>query len=110
MARRFSELREKMSPVARAESEREFRRMVGEMPLRKLRAARELTQENLASVLQVKQSEVSKIERRTDMYISTLHSMIRAMGGSLKIEAVFPEGRVEITQFRKLKKVAQAGV
>jgi len=40
------------------------------------------------------------------MYISTLQSMIRAMGGKLRIEAVFPEGRVEINQFRKLKKAA----
>jgi hypothetical protein len=40
------------------------------------------------------------------MYISTLQSMIRAMGGQLKIEAVFPEGKVEINQFRKLKKAA----
>jgi hypothetical protein len=38
------------------------------------------------------------------MYISTLQSMIRAMGGQLKIEAVFPEGRAGINQFRKLKK------
>jgi len=34
--------------------------------------------------------------------------MIRAMRGQLKIEAVFPEGRVEINQFRKLKKAAGA--
>jgi len=42
------------------------------------------------------------------MYISTLQSMIRATGGQLKIEAVFPDGRVEINQFRKLKKAAWA--
>ena len=46
------------------------------------------------------------MERRADMYISNLQSMIRAMGGQLKMEAVFPEGRVEINQFRKLKKAA----
>jgi hypothetical protein len=43
------------------------------------------------------------MERRADMYISTLQS-IRAMGGQLKIEAVFPECKVAINQFRKLKK------
>jgi len=42
------------------------------------------------------------------VYISTLQSMIRAMRGQLKIEAVFPEGRAEINQFRKLKKPAGA--
>jgi hypothetical protein len=51
---------------------------------------------------------VSKMERRADMYISTLQSMIRAMGGQLKIEAVFPEDKLEINQFRKLKKAAGA--
>ena len=48
------------------------------------------------------------MERRADMYISTLQSMIRAMGGQLKIEAVFPGGKVEIDQFRKLRKAAGA--
>ena len=103
MARKFRELREKMSPAARAKSEREFRRMVEEMPLRKLRAARELTQENLASVLRVKQSEVSKIERRTDMYLSTLASYVKAMGGTLEVRAAFPNGEVvKINQFESL--------
>ena len=103
MAARFSELREKMSRAARAASEREFRRMVEEMPLRKLRAARELTQENLASVLRVKQSEISKIERRTDIYLSTLASYVKAMGGTLELRAAFPNGEViKINQFESL--------
>jgi len=46
------------------------------------------------------------MERHADMYMSTLQSMIRAMGGQLKIEAMFPEGKVEINQFRKLKKAS----
>jgi DNA-binding XRE family transcriptional regulator len=93
MARKLSELRDKISPAARAGSEREFRSMVEEMPLRKLRGARELTQENLASVLHVKQSEVSKIERRTDMYLSTLASYVKAMGGTLEVRAALPPRR-----------------
>jgi DNA-binding XRE family transcriptional regulator len=103
MARKFSELRDKMSTTARAGSDSEFRRMVEEMPLRKLRAARDLTQENLASVLHVKQSEISKIERRTDMYLSTLASYIKAMGGTLEVRAAFPNGEVvKINQFESL--------
>ena len=103
MARKFSELRARMSPAARAQSEREFKQMVEEMPLRKLRAARELTQENLASVLHVKQSEISKIERRTDMYLSTLASYVKAMGGTLEVRAAFPDGEiVKISQFESL--------
>ena len=107
MARRFAELRAKMSPDARAESEREFRRMVEEMPLRRLRAARALTQENLASVLHVRQSEISKIERRTDMYLSTLASYVKAMGGTLEVRAAFPDGEVvKISQFESLSEPA----
>ncbi len=60
---------------------------------------------NLRGIIQ---SAASKMERRADMYISTLQSMIRALGGQSKIEAVFPDGKVEINQFRKLKKAAGA--
>ena len=103
MAKKFSELRAKMSPEARAEVERDVRRMLAEMPLQRLRNARELTQENLAKVLHVKQSEISKIERRADMYVSTLASYVKAMGGTLEIRAVFPDGgAVKITQFEEL--------
>ncbi|MDP9112447.1 MAG: helix-turn-helix domain-containing protein [Acidobacteriota bacterium] len=106
MARKFSELRDKMSPAARAESEREFQRIMKEMPLEELRAARELTQTALANILEVGQPEISKIENRTDMYVSTLASYIKAMGGYLEIYAVFPDGKVKISQFQDLAKTS----
>ncbi len=102
MAKKFSELRDKMSPASRAASDREFRRIVEEMPLEELRAARELTQTSLAKILDVGQSEVSKIEKRTDMYVSTLASYVKAMGGELEICAVFPDGKVKINQFEDI--------
>jgi len=102
MAKKFSELRDKMSPASRAASDREFRRIVEEMPLEELRAARELTQTSLAKILEVGQSEVSKIEKRTDMYVSTLASYVKAMGGELEICAVFPDGKVKINQFEDI--------
>jgi hypothetical protein len=43
------------------------------------------------------------MERRTDMYVSTLGDFVRAMGGVLEITARFPEGTVRIGQFRDLK-------
>jgi len=107
MARKFTELRNKMSAAARAAGEKEFRRLIEEMPLRQLRAARALTQESLANVLGVRQSEISKIERRTDVYLSTLASYIKAMGGELEVCAVFPKGEVvRINQFASLSKPA----
>jgi hypothetical protein len=42
------------------------------------------------------------MEKRTDMYVSTLRSFIQAMGGQLQIKAVFPEGEVQIEQFQNV--------
>jgi DNA-binding Xre family transcriptional regulator len=75
-----------------------------EATLRELRAARERSQEQIAERLGIKQSAVSKLERRTDMYVSTLRDLIRALGGELDIIARFPDHPpVRITQFRSLK-------
>jgi DNA-binding XRE family transcriptional regulator len=111
MARKFSELRNKMPAAARTESEREFRRIVEEMPLQRLREARHLTQARLANVMGVSQSEISKIERRTDVYVSTLGSYVEAMGGRLDISAIFPDGGiVKINQFEGLGDGDEASV
>jgi predicted XRE-type DNA-binding protein len=91
-----------MAPEVRARREANAQRMIQEMALDELRAARALTQEHLSILLGVKQSAVSKLERRTDMYVSTLSHFIQAMGGHLEIRAVFPEGAVRITQFHGL--------
>jgi transcriptional regulator with XRE-family HTH domain len=69
------------------------------MALQELRAARELTQERLAETLGIQQATVSKIERRADLYVSTLARFIEAMGGELEIRAVFPEGSVRLKRF-----------
>ncbi len=102
MARNFNELRAKMRPEARAEAERRARETLRQMPLEGLREARALTQTQLATVLEVSQGAVSKVERRTDMYVSTLRSYVRAMGGDLEIRAIFPEGEIIINQFADL--------
>ena len=61
-----------------------------EHTLRDVRQAHSLTQERMADLLGVTQESVSRIERRTDMLLSTLTSYIEAMGGSLKLVAEFP--------------------
>jgi len=104
MAKNFRLLEAKMSPEARARSEAKANAMIKDMALDELRLARELTQEDLAKILKVRQSAISKMERRGDMYVSTLHDMIRAMGGTLEIRAIFPEGDVRINQFSKLRR------
>lgn len=97
--RSFDERRARMAPDARARADAKTREMLASMPLDELRTARELTQENLAEALGMTQAAVSKMERRTDMYISTLAKFIEAMGGKLEIRASFPDGDVRITQF-----------
>src|SRR5450432_456626 len=100
MARNFRELRAKMSSEAQAEGAAEHRRLVEEMSLHQLRKARELTQTKIAGELHIGQGDVSKLERRTDMYVSTLASYLQAVGADLEIRAVFPDGSaVKITQF-----------
>ena len=75
-----------------------------ETTLRQLRKAREQSQEELARTLGVKQAAVSKLERRTDMYVSTLRGLIEAMGGTLEIVARFPgHAPVRISQFEALE-------
>ncbi len=103
MARNYKELRAKMSPESRARVEERVRQALRAMPLEELREARALTQTQLAQVLHVSQGAVSKVERRADMYISTLRSYVRAIGGDLQIRAVFPEGEVLINQFEDLE-------
>jgi transcriptional regulator with XRE-family HTH domain len=89
-----------MSGEAKAASEAERRRLMDEMSLHELRKARELTQTKIAGDLHMGQGDVSKLERRTDMYVSTLASYLQAIGADLEIRAVFPDGRaVRIKQF-----------
>jgi len=103
MARNFNELRDKMSPESRAAVEERVRQTLAAMPMDELREARALTQTQLASVLNVTQGAVSKVERRADMYISTLRSYVRAMGGDVQIRAIFLDGEVIINQFQDLE-------
>jgi DNA-binding XRE family transcriptional regulator len=98
-ARNFRELEAKMPAESREKVAARVKETLANMSLDQLRAARELTQENLAEVLGIKQASISKMERRTDMYIGTLARFIEAMGGRLEIRACFPEGSVRITQF-----------
>lgn len=107
MAKRFSELRATMAPESRARADAKAQRLVAEMALSELRRARGLSQEALASVLHVKQPSIAKMEQRTDMYISTLRSHIRAMGGELEIVARFPDGAVRISNFAEIGDTAQ---
>jgi DNA-binding XRE family transcriptional regulator len=102
MAKAFKILQAKMTPAARAGSRALAKRMMAAMALQEIRRARQTTQTTLAKSLKINQAAVSKLERRTDMYISTLRSYVEAMGGQLDIIARFDEGSVRIGQFEDL--------
>ncbi len=61
-----------------------------ELTLRDLRQARHLTQERMAELMGVEQENVSRLERRADLLLSTLSSYVAAMGGKLRLVAEFP--------------------
>lgn len=76
--------------------------MAEEMTLRELRKAHKLTQERLAETLGIGQDQVSRLEQRSDLLLSTLRSYIEAMGGSLTIVAKFPDRKpVEISGIKE---------
>lgn len=99
MAKKWKDLIASLPAERQAKIREGTAQLLADMPLHELRRARELSQEQLAETLGEKQPSISKLEQRTDMYISTLRRYIRAMGGDLDIVARFPEGNVRISQF-----------
>lgn len=102
MSKKFRRILEQMSPERQQRIANRTAELLGELPLHELRKARDLSQEELASTLGVNQATISKLERRTDMYISTMRRFVDAMGGELEITARFPEGIIAIDQFSTL--------
>ena len=107
MAHKWKEIRRPLSAQQEAETRQAVKAIAEATTLNHLREARNLTQENLANILGVNQGSVSKMEKRADMYVSTLRGFIQAMGGELRIKAVFPEGEVEIEQFNDMAEPAK---
>jgi len=62
-----------------------------EMSLRDLRKARKLTQARVAKTLGITQDSVSRLEKRSDLLISTLRKTVKAMGGDVRVVAEFPD-------------------
>lgn len=104
MAKKWSAIAdETMGAERRAVSQLRARAMLVEMHLADLRRARELSQVELAEKIGTTQPEISKIESRADMYVSTLRKYIEAAGGHLEIVAHFDDGRdIRISQFSEM--------
>lgn len=99
MAKNFRELRAKMSPDAQARSAARAEATLVEMQLQELRKSRDVTQVDVAKVMKVEQAAISKLERREDMYVSTLRDYVKALGGELKLVASFPDAEIQVRPF-----------
>jgi predicted XRE-type DNA-binding protein len=102
MAKKFADLRARMPVDVQQRATELTQTMMQEMPLHELRQARGLSQKVMAELLHVQQPAIAKLEKRTDMYLSTLRSHIEAMGGQLDVIARFADGSVRITHFADL--------
>jgi transcriptional regulator with XRE-family HTH domain len=88
----MNEVIRKLSPAERKKVEkRAADRIAEEMSLRDLRKARKLTQARVAKRLGITQDSVSRLEKRSDLLISTLRKTVKAMGGDVRIVAEFPD-------------------
>ena len=82
----------KLSPAQRKKVEARANELIAEeMTLRELRHARKLTQVRIAKTLGITQDSVSRLEKRSDLLLSTLRKTVQAMGGNLSLVAEFPD-------------------
>jgi len=81
-----------LSPARRKKVEARAAQLIAEeMTLRELRHARKLTQVRMAKTLGITQDSVSRLEKRSDLLLSTLRKTVQAMGGKLSLVAEFPD-------------------
>jgi len=92
MPKNVNDIINQLGPAQRRKVEARAARLVAEeMTLQELRRARKITQQKIAKSLSIGQEGVSKIEKRSDLLISTLRKTVEAMGGSLSLVAEFPD-------------------
>ena len=83
-------------PEARFRREERRRALRDALALAELRESRGKTQTELAQALDVSQPNVSQVEHKEDLYVSTLRDYVEALGGRLEIRAVFPDETVSL--------------
>src|SRR6266852_8681750 len=87
-----NEVIRKLSPAERKKLEDRAGELIAEeMSLRDLRKARKLTQTRVAKTLGITQDSVSRLEKRSDLLLSTLRKTVKAMGCDVRIVAQFPD-------------------
>lgn len=111
MAKDFNQLvRKTMSKATRDRAGERAQQIMAELLLSEMREAVGPTQKELAGRLGIAQPTLSRLEKQTDMQVSTLQRVVEALGGELIIEARFPKGTVAIRQFAKHRKTIRRQV
>ena len=105
MARNVNDIINKLSATQRKKVEARAAQLIAEeMTLRQLRHARKLTQQKLAKSMHIGQEGISKLEKRSDLLISTLRYYVEAMGGNLHLVAEFPDQPpIEVSGFTAME-------
>lgn len=91
MARSWNEIKQRMTPDQRAHIESRAEQHLALIALSDLLRERNLSHETIANRLEVAQGNVSRTLRRGDLRVSTLRSVVEAMGGELQLVARFPD-------------------
>lgn len=88
--------------------------LLAELPVGELRQLAGKSQRELAAILGIKQPSLSKLEKQSDMQVSTLQKIVEALGGELDLIARFPKGKVKLgrlgnTAYRGKRSAPPAG-
>jgi predicted XRE-type DNA-binding protein len=105
MAKSFDELvKRTTTKKTRQRAAARTRELLGELLLSEIRELAGKSQRQVADVLGIKQPSLSKLEKQSDMQISTLRRIVNALGGELEVFAKFPKGKVKIDQFNQVNR------
>jgi DNA-binding XRE family transcriptional regulator len=102
MAKTFDDLVKRTTTKRTRElAAKRTRQLLGELLISEIRNLAGKSQREVARELGIKQPSLSKLEKQSDMQISTLRRIVAALGGELEVVARFPKGSVKIDQFEK---------
>lgn len=94
---KMQKLWDEFSDKEKQEIEARFSELRDEyMTLQEIRKHQNITQKDMAKLLGINQENVSRMERRKDMHLSTIKEYIEALGGKVEINAIFPDSKVSI--------------
>ena len=108
MAKSFDDLvKRTTTKKTRARAASRAQEMLRELLLSEIRELTGKSQKQVADAIGIKQPSLSKLEKQSDMQISTLRRIVKALGGELEVLAIFPRGVVKIDQFAKASRRAK---